>query len=295
VNHAIVDVMLPGALAFIMFALGLNLVPGDFMRVFARPRSVLVGLLGQVVMVPVLAFAIADLSGLPTELALGLMILAACPGGVSSGLITHLARGETALSITLTAITSVVAVVSVPLVVDLSMRHFTGAGAMVELPVGRLVRGVFLLTTVPVALGMLCRHLWPEPVSRRQSAASRLATSLFVLIVIATFASQHETLSRHIASIGPVAIALNLSVMAGGYALAAAAGLERRDRIAITTECGLQNAALGIFIAASLFAAPGMTLASVIYALLMNVSAIAFIFLMRHRAGSPHRRGLDAA
>ncbi len=282
-NHAIVDVLLPGALAFIMFSLGLSLTPMDFMRVLKRPHAVLVGLAGQVVLVPLLAYGIAILAGLPPEPALGLMILAACPGGVSSGLLTHLARGETALSITLTAISSVAAVVTVPLVVDLAMRHFTGAGVPVALPLGKIVRGVFLLTTVPVGLGMALRRSRPAWVARWEPAAAKLATTLFVLIVIATFASQREALGAHLADIGPVALALNLAVMTASYGLARVSGLGRRDRIAITTECGLQNAALGIFIAASILHAPGMTIASVIYALLMNLSAIAFIFLMRQR------------
>jgi len=283
VNQPVIDMLLPAALGFIMLSLGLSLTPRDFLRVFAHPRAVLVGLFGQIVLVPVLAFAIVNLAGLPADLALGLMILAACPGGVSSGLITHLAGGETALSISLTALSSVAAVLSVPLVIEFAMRHFTGAGVAVELPMAKLVRGVFFLTTLPVAMGMLLRHLQPLRVARWEAGAARLATSLFVLIVIATFVSQHQALSSHLASIGPVALALNLSVMAGGFGLAALAGLKWRDRIAITSECGLQNAALGIYIAASVLHAPGMTIASVIYALLMNLSAIAFIFLMRQR------------
>lgn len=286
-NHAIVDVLLPGALAFIMFSLGLSLTPADFLRVLKRPHAVLVGLVGQILLVPALAYAIASLAGLPTELALGLMILAACPGGVSSGLLTHLARGETALSITLTAISSVAAVATVPLVVDLAMRHFIGVGVPVELPLGKIVRGVFLLTTVPVLLGMLLRRFQPARVGRWEPAAAKLATSLFVLIVIATFASQREALGAHLADIGPIALSLNLAVMTASYGLAYVSGLGRRDRIAITTECGLQNAALGIFIAASVLHAPGMTIASVIYALLMNLSGIAFIFLMRVRQAAP--------
>jgi len=283
VNQAVVQVMLPGGLAFIMFSLGLSLVPHDFMRVFARPRAVLVGLFGQIMMVPAVAFVIASQAGLSAELALGLMILAVCPGGVSSGLVTHLARGDTALSITLTALSSVVAVVSVPLIVDFALRYFTGAGIPVELPMGDLVRAVFLLTTVPVALGMMVRHLYPAWVARVEPMAARVAVSLFVLIVIATFASQRESLALNLASIGPAAAVLNLSVMSAGYALARLAGLARADCIAITTECGLQNAALGIFIAASVLQAPGMTIASVSYALLMNLSAIALIFVMRRR------------
>lgn len=282
-SRIIVDVMLPGGLAFIMFSLGLSLVPRDFMRVFARPRAVLVGLFGQIMMVPAVAFLIASQAGLSTELALGLVILAVCPGGVSSGLVTHLARGDTALSITLTALSSVVAVVSVPLIVDFALRHFTGNGMAVELPMGDLVRAVFLLTTVPVALGMVLRQRCPAWVARVETVATRVAVSLFVLIVLATFVSQRDSLALNLATIGPAAAVLNLSVMSAGYALARLAGLARADCIAITTECGLQNAALGIFIAASVLQAPGMTVASLSYALLMNVSAIALIFLMRRR------------
>lgn len=277
----IVDVLLPAALAFIMFALGLTLVVDDFARVLARPRAVAIGLAGQVVLVPLLGFVIAKAFGLAPEMAAGLMILAACPGGVSSGLITHLARGDTALSITLTAITSVVAVVSVPFVVDASLAHFTGAGVGVELPVLKIVRGVFFLTTVPVALGMVLRHRRPAMASRLEPGTTRAATALFVLIVLATFVNQRQALFDHLGSIGPAALLLNLGVMAGGFGAAAALGLTRRDRIAIATECGLQNAALGIFVGATVLQAPRLTVPSVVYALLMNVTALSFVWAMR--------------
>lgn len=284
-NQPVVDILLPLALAGIMFALGLTLTVGDFLRVFARPKAMAVGLFGQLVLVPLFAFAIAVAWKLPPEMAAGLMILAACPGGVSSGLITHLARGDTALSISLTAVTSVVAVVSVPLVVNAALAHFTGAGGSVELPVLKIVRGVFVLTTVPVALGMLVRRLRTAWALRAEPAAGRIATLLFVLIVIATFIGQRATLAEHLASVGPAAFALSLAVMAAGFGLAALLGLGRRDRIAIASECGLQNAALGIFIAAAVLQAPRLTVPSVVYALLMNVSALAFIFVMRRQGG----------
>jgi BASS family bile acid:Na+ symporter len=279
--NLVVDILLPAALAFIMFALGLTLVVEDFRHVFARPKAIAVGLFGQVVLLPVTALVVAQLFRLPAEMALGLMILAACPGGVSSGLITHLARGETALSISLTAVTSVAAVATVPFVVDRALAHFTGTGMAVELSVAGLVRGVFLLTTVPVAAGMALRHIRPALTARIAKGAERLATALFVLIVVATFVSQRQALLNHLADIGPAAALVNLIVMTGGFALAAAAGLALRDRVAIAAECGLQNAALGIYIAATVLQAPAMTIPSVVYAFLMNVSAIAFVFFMR--------------
>lgn len=277
----VVELLLPLALAFIMFSLGLTLVPDDFKRVLTRPKAMLVGLVGQMLVVPAFAFAVARAWGLPPEMAVGLMIVAACPGGVSSGLLTHLARGDTALSISLTAVTSVASVVTVPFVVDLSMQQFMQTGVSVEFPLLKMVRGVFLLTTVPVVLGMSLKAWRPALALRLERPTGRLATVLFILIVLATFFSQRQVLLDNLDSIGPAAMLLNLLTIATGFAMARAAGLRRRDRIAIATECGLHNAGLGIFIAASVMQSPAMTVPSVVYALLMNFGAIGFVLLMR--------------
>lgn len=277
----VTDLLLPAALAFIMFSLGLALEPADFRRVFVRPRAIAAGLLGQVVLLPLFALAIAIAFRLPPAMAAGLMILSACPGGVSSGLITQLARGETALSITLTAVTSVAAVLTVPVILEFSLTHFASASRPAELPLGKLVRGVFLLTTIPVALGMALRHFRRALALRWQKTAERLSTLLFVLIVVAFFIGQREALAAHLASLGPAVAALNLAALSCGLLLGIIFRLDRRARIAIASECGLQNAALGIFIAAGVLQSPAMALPSVVYALLMNVSAILFVIVMR--------------
>lgn len=279
--NLVVDLLLPLALAFIMFSLGLTLVIGDFRRVVTRPKAMLIGLLGQMLLVPALALAITITFKLSPELSVGLMILAACPGGVSSGLLTHLARGDTALSISLTAVTSIAAVITVPFIVDFSTQQFMQSAVQVDFPLLSMVRGVFLLTTVPVLLGMSLKAWRPEQALRVERQAGRLATALFVLIVLATFVSQRQVLSAHLGSIGPAAMLLNLLFIAGGFTMAVLGGLGKRDRIAIATECGLQNAALGIFIAASVMHSAAMTVPSVVYALLMNVGAIGFVILMR--------------
>jgi BASS family bile acid:Na+ symporter len=279
----VIDLLLPAALAFIMFALGLALELSDFKRVFARPRAMAVGLLAQMLVVPALAWGIAVALKLPATMAVGLMILAACPGGVSAGLITHLARGETALSISLTGVTSVAAIASVPVVIDASLHHCTGAGSTVDLPVARLVRGVFVLTTLPVALGMSLRHWQRRLAQRMERGAGRMATLFFVAIVVATFVSQQQALRDHLMQVGPAAALLNLAAMTLGASLAAIAGLRWRDRIAIASESGLQNAALGIYIATQVLALPEMAIPSVVYALLMNVSAIGLIAWVRVR------------
>lgn len=284
----ITGALLPAALGFIMFAVGITLVPADFTRLFEQPRAVLAGLIGQFLLLPALAWAMAIAFHLSPQMAVGLVILGACPGGASAALITHLARGSAALSVTLTAITSLVALVSMPIVVQAAMRHFLGADSPIEFSVAKLVRGVFFITTVPVAAGMLLRALRARLADRLQGALGRIATTLFVLIVIATFASQRETLLANLATVGPAAASLNLGVMLGGWALAFAFGLGRRDAIAITSECCLHNAALGIFIATTVLATPALAVPSVVYALIMNVGAFGLIVVARRWGGPAH-------
>jgi BASS family bile acid:Na+ symporter len=283
----IAEVLLPAALAFIMFAVGITLVPADFTRLVREPRAVTAGLIGQLLLLPLAAWALAVAWRLPPEMAVGLMILGACPGGASSALITHLARGTAALSITLTAITSVAAVVTVPLVVNLALHLFLGEDSEIEMSVAKLVRGVFFITTVPVVLGMLLRAWRPGAADRLQGGIGRVATVLFVLIVIAFFVKERATIVANLATVGPAAASLVVVVMAGGIGLALAFRLGRRDGIAIASECGLQNAALGIFIATAVLATPALAVPSVVYALLMNVGALAFVFVARRWVGAP--------
>ncbi len=280
------EVLLPAALAFIMLSVGISLVPADFTRLLREPRAVTAGLIGQLLVLPLAAWALAVAWRLPPEMAVGLMILGACPGGASSALITHLARGTAALSITLTAITSVAAVVTVPLVVKLALALFMGENSEVELSVGRLVRGVFLMTTIPVVLGMLLRVWRPRMADRLQGGIGRVATLLFVLIVLAFFVKERSTIVANLATVGPAAASLVAVVMAAGIGLALAFRLGRRDGIAIASECGLQNAALGIFVATAVLATPALAVPSVVYALLMNVGALAFVFVARRWVGT---------
>jgi BASS family bile acid:Na+ symporter len=277
----VIGTLLPAALAFIMFAVGVTLVPSDFGRLFREPRAVIAGLIGQLLLLPLFAWGLAVAWALPPEMAVGLVILGACPGGASSALITHLARGTAALSVTLTAITSVVALASMPVIVQLALKAFLGDASTIEFSITRLVRGVFVITTVPVAAGMLLRAWRPGLVDRMQTLLGRLATTLFVLIVIATFINQREALLANLSSVGPAAASLNAAVMVTGVALGFAFRLDRRDAIAIASECGLQNAALGIFIATSVLGAASLAVPSVVYALLMNVGAFGLIVIAR--------------
>lgn len=275
-----IETLLPIGLAFIMFSLGLSLEVADFRRALGRPQAVILGLLAQIVLLPLTAFLIATGMALSPEAAVGLMILAACPGGVTAGMVTYLARGDTALSISLSAITSLLAFLTVPLIVSGSLGHFMQTKAAVDVPTGQLIGGLFVVTLLPVALG-----LWLSETGRLSASGQRMvhksATAVFILIVAFTFFNQWPAITHHLPALGPACLSLNLITMLTGAALAAGAGLPGRQRVALAMECGIQNSALGITLALSLLAQPALAVPSVIYAVLMNATAITVILWRR--------------
>ena len=267
-----------------MFALGLKLRGADFRRVLSYPVAVSLGLVAQTLLLPVTAFGIARLFDLAPETAVGLMILAACPGGVTAAMITDLARGDTCLSITLTACTSLLSFITVPIVVGFSLLHFLGQSAPVDFPVGQAIGGLFLITLVPVAAGLLFNEAgWLTPAVAK--AIGRLATIVFLAIVFATFFTEWPNISTHFAAVGPAILLLNMTTMATGAALGAAGRLPTAGRIALAVECGIQNSALGITVAVSLLSVSGLAVPSVIYAFLMNITALALIIVRQLQVG----------
>lgn len=276
--------LLPVGLAFIMFALGLKLGVDDFRRVLTHPVPVALGLVAQTVLLPLTAFAITVLFGLGPAMAVGLMILAACPGGVSAAMITHLARGDTCLSITLTALTSLLSFVTVPLIVGLSMAHFLGQSESVGYPLGQGIVGLFLITLLPVAAGVFVHHAgWLSDGVARFIGAG--ATVVFALIVLATFVTQWPSITLHFAAVGGAILLLNALTMTTGAAIGALGRLPTDGRIALAVECGIQNSALGITVAVSILAEPALAVPSVIYAFLMNITALTLILVRQLQAG----------
>ena len=290
-----IDVLLPAALAFIMFSVGLALRAEDFRHVFQAPRALLIGLCGQLVLVPLAALAVVFVFDLPPALGIGLMILAACPGGASSGFLTHVARGNAALSLTLTVISSLAALATFPLLVKLVLAWLGegvfGAGGsaeggggvipLTELPVGRLIGSVLVVTTLPILAGMLMRNKAPRFTARSERLIGRLATVFFAAIVIATFISHQHTILANLLSIGPATMVLNFAVLGTAYGLVMLAGAGRRDAVAVAMECGLQNAGLAIFVAIVLLGQPELAVAAVVYALTMNFGALGLVFIAR--------------
>lgn len=278
------DVFLPIALAFIMFSMGLALVVEDFKRIVLQPKAFAVGLVTQMVLLPVVALALASVWPIEPVLAVGIMILAACPSGVTSNLLTHLAKGDTALAVSLTAVNSVAHVVTIPFVVNLALAIFMGKTETVPLSVGGTILSVFLITTVPVAIGMAVRHRAAGFADRFEPIARGIATVLFIAIVLGAIAAERANLGRYFSESGPIALTLNVIMMSVGFYAARLFSLNRRQGIAIAIESGVQNSTLAIFVATTLLGDTRLAIPGAIYGLLMFVTAGAFVFAMRSRA-----------
>lgn len=241
----LITVFLPLALAIIMFSLGLGLTLDDFRRVFVAPKAFGIGALSQIVVLPVVAYAVVLLFRLPAELAVGLMILSFCPGGVTSNILTKFARGDLALSISLTGVVSLVSVVTVPLLVAFIADHFMGVEAP-PVNVTSLAVAMFAITALPVVLGMVVRHFAPGLTGRIETFVERLAVILFVIVVVGALAANWTLFVDNLAVLGPAVVVLNAALLAIGLGLARLFALDGKQATAISIETGIQNATLGI-------------------------------------------------
>ena len=279
----VTDVVLPIALAFIMLSLGLGLTVGDFARVAKRPRDFLVGAVSQVVLPPAVALGLVSIWPLAPELALGVMIIAAAPGGVTSNLLTSFGRGDVALSISLTAVMSLLSVVTVPFIVVLSYTHLVG-GDLGDVSVVETALGIFLIVALPVLIGMAARR-WVEGFAMRaEPTARRISALLFVLVLAAAIYQEHENALEYMGQAGPVTAVLNVLMMALAYLLARFLASGPRQRIAISIECGVQNGTLAIAVATLLFGGGLAVVPAATYSLIMFGSALIFIALLRRHA-----------
>jgi len=274
---------LPLALFTVLFGMGLSLVPEDFRRVFRHPKAKLVGLACQLAMLPAAAFALALLFRLPGEVAVGLMVLASCPGGATSNVVTHLSRGDTALSVTLTAASSMACVFTIPWIVGWSMDFFLGGSAAVQLPFWKTLLQLALVTILPIACGMAVRAVRPALAQRLEKPAGIFALAFLALIIAAAVASE-ENLAHQFAVAGPAAIALNLVAMSLAFAAGWAFRLPKPQRITISIEAGIQNGTLALAIALGLLGSPAIAMPAVVYSLFMFVSGGAMIALFGRRA-----------
>ncbi len=277
----VTDVILPIALAFIMFSLGLGLTVDDFRRVVVRPKDFLVGAASQVILLPVVAFALVSLWPLSPELALGVMIIAAAPGGVTSNLLTSYARGDVALSISLTAIISLVSVITIPLVVVMSYGHLFGAQVDGDVSLAETAFSVFVIVTVPVLVGLLVRRLFSPLATNVEPWARRISTVLFVLVLAGAIIQQQDNIVPYFADAGLVTLVLNVVMMALAYGIAGFFASGRPQKVAISIECGLQNGTLAIAVAVLLFGASPVVIPAATYSLIMFATSLLFIAFLR--------------
>lgn len=273
-TNYLTDIMLPLSLAIIMLGMGLSLVPADFKRVFLYPKAASAGILNQIIILPLVGFLLVWLFGLDNpELAVGVMVLAACPGGPTSNLISHISKGDTALSITLTAISSMIAVITIPLIVNLALSIYMQQGDYVPLPVFDTIFKLTLITLLPVSIGMLIRNKAVGFANRMNKPVKIVSGLLLVLIILAAILNNREIFVSSFRSVGPIALSLNAGMLIVGYVSARLLRLSLAQRITISVESGIQNGTLGITIASTLLHNDVMAISPAIYSLIMFMTA----------------------
>lgn len=278
-SNVITAVFLPLALGIIMLGMGLSLTVADFKRIFIYPKAVAIGLFNQIILLPIIAFGLIKVFGLQTELAVGIMILAACPGGATSNLISHLAKGDTALSITLTAFSSLITVVSIPFIVNFAIVQFMPDGEAQQLDVLKTVISVVVITIIPVLIGMFIHSKAPGFSQKMEKPVKIMSAIFLVLIILAAILKEKDNLADFFRQAGPVALALNVATLAIGFFGARMLGLSPRQSTTVSIESGIQNGTLGIAIAATILQNPTMTIPSAIYSLVMFMTAGVVIYM----------------
>lgn len=274
-------ILLPASLAFIMFSLGLGLTLPDFARIVRQPRALLVGVLCHFVLLPLVCFAMVKLAGISGAFAIGFMILASCPTGSTSNLLTYIARGDVALALSFTAVASVLTILTLPLIVSFSLQHFAGSSQVVSAPVGTMMGQIFVMMGLPVALGMTVRRQWAACALRMEPKATKVATVLFVLIVIAAAFRNWNVLRENFATLAPFAIGLNITMLLCGFIVAWMARLSWRQSVTLGIETAVQNAALALVIASTVLKQDTMAIPGALYGVLMYVGGLIFAFGMR--------------
>ena len=273
-------------LALLMFQLGLTLSVTDFRRVVERPRAVMVGLCGQLLLLPVIACLLGQCFGLQPVFFLGLMLIACCPGGSSSNVFSMLARGDVALSVSLTACSSVITLFTIPVVMGVATQLAAGAGAAdIHLPVGQLIGQNLVLALLPIFVGMGVRYRWPDAATRLSRMLERVALPLLVLLVVVFYTQNSQALLQHLPTLGAVVTLLILLSMLGGWLLSRAARLGHQQQRTLVIEVGMQNAAQAIAMAASplVFDNETMAIPAIIYSLMMNVCLITYVLAVRRK------------
>ena len=277
----VVTKIAPIALALIMLALGLGLTGQDFLRVARQPKDFLVGLICQLILLPIIAFLLLKIFSLPHEIALGVMIIAAAPGGVTSNVLTKFANGDVALSISLTAIISLISIISVPFIVFKSAELLEITEISKDISMIGISTKMFLVVTLPVIIGMLIRKFATNFVISKSQIIERTSVLLFVIVFAAIWVEEWENIMGYIQQAGLIAFVLNIIMMLVGYYIAKFLASGVAQRRSISLECGLQNGTLAVFVASQLFNDIAFLIPTATYAIIMFITSIMFVFLVK--------------
>ena len=268
-NGILLGVVLPAALFIIMLGMGMTLKPADFGRVFTLPKAVLVGLTGQMLFVPLLAFGVVTLFQLPPELAVGLMVLSFAPGGATSNMMTFLSRGDVALSITLTAFASVMTPFTMPLLTQLSLDHWMGASQPIELPIAQTMMRLFVITVVPVSIGMWLHAKKPDLSQKLAKVVKPLSIGFLAMVIIGIVAKHWTQMPEFLAAVGWPVIVLNSLALGLGYLFARMNGLNVPQQLTVGIEVGVQNGGTALLVTGAILGNSVMSVPPVIYGILM--------------------------
>ena len=279
----IVTKIAPLGLAFIMLGLGMNLKIQDFTRVIKNPKDFLVGFICQMVVLPIIAFILIKLLNTPIELALGVMIIAAAPGGVTSNVLTKFADGDVALSITLTAIISLISIVTVPFIIFLSIDLLNIDYVSKDISMMSISLKMFFVVTVPVLIGMIIRHFAESFILSNVLLIQRLSIALFALVFIAIYIEEWDNIIDYITRAGLIALILNIVMMIVGFYVAKFFATGVAQQRCISLECGLQNGTLAVFVATQLFDEIVYMIPTAAYALVMMATSIFFVFIVKKK------------
>ena len=277
----VVDVFLPLALAFIMFALGLGLTGNDFLRVIRQPRDFFVGTFSQIILLPIIAFILVKLWPISPELAIGVMIIAAAPGGVTSNILTSFARGDVALSISLTAIISLLSVITVPFIILTSVILIENSGLDLNISLTNMAISMFLIVTVPVIIGMIFRKFSSNVAIKFEPIAKKISAVLFVIVLLGAIVAEKDNVVSFFAQAGLITLVLNVVMMIVAYYIAQLLASGTEQKKCITIECGLQNGTLAIFVATSIFGGGMYVIPAATYSLIMFGTSLIFVYLVR--------------
>lgn len=279
--QTIVKIFIPFTIAVIMVAMGLGLTLADFKRVLQQPKAVIIGTINQLLVLPAVGFGIAFLFGLSAEFAVGLILVTACPGGPSSNLYSNLARGDTALSVTLTAVSGVATIITIPLITGLALDVFMASTSSITMPLWDTTLNILLVVGVPLTLGMVIRHRYEASALKAESIVKGVAALLLGVLIVGAILKRKEDVVSNFATLGAPVLLLSLGTIALGVGSARIFKLPKRQAITIGIEVGMQNAALAIGLSLTVLESEAIAFPAVIYGILAYFTCAVPVFIGR--------------